>query len=101
MLRLWDALVSCAAMLGIVIGALGVMLQIVEPAEGMRRIGAVVGCAVLLVILPSIIAGIWSGLIIWHKICILSLVWIVVLVLGARSHQHRARPKGRDTRARS
>jgi hypothetical protein len=25
----------------------------------------------------------------------------VVLVLGARSHQHRARPKGRDTRARS
>lgn len=59
MLRLWDALVACAATLGIIITAFGVMLQILEPSEGLRRIGGMVGCALLLTILPAIIVSIW------------------------------------------
>ena len=91
MLRLWDALVACSVTLGIVITALGVMLQIIEVQAGMRRIGVVLGCAILLIILPPIIIGIWSGLLIWQKAGVLSLVGIAVVALRVPRRNSRNR----------
>jgi Ca2+/Na+ antiporter len=83
MLGLWDALVGCMALLGIVVVAFGIMLRVIDVSEGLRRLGLVLGSAILLTVLPAVIVGIWSGLSIWQKIGILTLVAAALLVLFA------------------
>jgi hypothetical protein len=61
MLRLWDAIVECGAILGLFLTALGIIVRLVE-LGGLKRIGIVLGSAVLLVMLPAVILGIWSQL---------------------------------------
>lgn len=95
MLRLWDAFIACSAMLGIVITALGIMLQIIEVPQGMRRIGALVGCAILLVILPPVIVSIWLRLALKEQIGVCAICGMVVaLMLRQRKGEphHRRRP---------
>jgi hypothetical protein len=89
MLRLWDALVGCAALLGIVITAFEIMLQIVEVQEAMRRVGMIVGCTLLLIMLPAIIVGIWWGFSAWQKLGVLSLLGVAVIALGACRQRRR------------
>jgi hypothetical protein len=83
MLGIWNGLVGCVALLGIVVIAFGIMLRVMDVSEGLRRLGLVLGCAVLLTLLPSVIVGIWSGLTIWQKIGILTIVAAAMLVLFA------------------
>lgn len=89
MLRLWDAVVTCAALLGVVINGFGVMLRIIEASEGLRRIGVVAGSALLLTILPPIIVGIWSGLSLWQKVGILGVLCALLFFIGAQHQRHQ------------
>jgi len=87
MLNLWDTLIACAAMLGIIATALGTMLQIIEVPNAMRHIGLILGCALLLTILPPIIVRIWLEISIWQKLGILVLIGIAAAILANRK-QH-------------
>lgn len=98
MLGIWDGLVGCLALLGIVVIAFGIMLRIVDVSEGLRRLGLVLGCAVLLTLLPSVIVALWSGLSIWQKIGILSIVAAAVLVLAASCRRSRFQAQHRNPR---
>jgi hypothetical protein len=46
MLRLWDAIVECGAILGLILTAFGMMVRLIELGDGLKRIGVVLGSAV-------------------------------------------------------
>ncbi len=98
MLTVWDGIVGSVTILCIVAMAFGIMLQFIELSEGIRRIGVILGCALLLVILPAIILGIWSHLSIWRKLGVSLVIAIVVIFLvGLRKRPHRARARSHSS----
>jgi hypothetical protein len=90
MLTIWDAIVECGAILALILTTLGMMVRFVELGEGLKRIGIVLGSAVLLVMLPAIMVNIWSALTIWQKLGVLAIIGLVVaLPLSRRKRSHR------------
>jgi hypothetical protein len=93
MLRLWDAIVECGAILGLILTAFGMMVRLIELGDGLKRIGVVLGSAALLVMLPAIIVNIWSGLTIWQKLGVMAILGLaVVLPLSRRKRSHKRSP---------
>lgn len=95
MLRLWDAVVECGAILGLILIALGIMVRLIELGEGLKRIGIVLGSAVLLVVLPAIILNIWSGLATWQKLGVIAVIGLPVALLLSR--RKRSQSAGRHS----
>ena len=90
--KLWDLLVACGALLGIVITAFGIMLRIVEVPEGMQRIGVMLGSALLLTILPPIIVGIWLRLALWEQVGVCAVCGMVVAFILRQRKGETRRP---------
>jgi hypothetical protein len=96
MLKLWDAIVECGAILGLILTALGIMVRLIELGEGLKRIGIILGSAILLVMLPAIIVNIWSGLPVWQKLGTMALLGLAVaLTLSRRKRSHLQSPVSR------
>jgi hypothetical protein len=93
MLRLWDATVGYFAMAVIILTALGVMVRMVEAADGVKRIAATLGCSALLIILPAIIVGIWLRLTLWEQIGVCAVCGLVVALIlrQLKGKTHRTR----------
>lgn len=99
MLRLWDAIVECGAILGLILTALGMMVRLVELGDGLKRIGVVLGCAVLLIMLPAIIVSIWMGLVLWQKVGVAAVFGLATaFALSCRKRSRKQSPVGRGTR---
>lgn len=81
MLRLWDATVGCSAMLVIILIAMGMMVQLVEVGDGLKRILTALACAALLIILPTIIVSIWLRLALWQQIGICGVCGLLLTAL--------------------
>jgi len=89
--RVWDGLVGCLALLGVVVIAFGIMLRIIDASEGLRRLGLMLDCAIFLTLLPSVIVGIWSELSMGQKIGILTVLAVGMLVLFATGRRRPSR----------
>ena len=64
----WMALTGSVAMIALILTAFGLMLGIVKPADALRRVGAILGVVMLLMVLPAILVSIWSGMSLWQRL---------------------------------
>jgi len=95
-LGMWNAIVESVGVLIIVFVGLGLMLGAIEPGRAFGRIAGVLGCMVLLLELPLILAGIWHSLSFWQHLEILSVALLVgfVMVYGATPRSKGSNSRG-------
>jgi hypothetical protein len=63
----WLTLTGTLAIIALILTALGLMLGIVKPADVPKRIGAIQGIVVALMLAPGILAGVWSAMSLWQQ----------------------------------
>jgi hypothetical protein len=66
----WAALLGSLAIIAIVLTAFGLMLGIVKPADALRRVGAILGVVMLLMVIPVVLVSAWSGMSLWQQIAL-------------------------------
>jgi hypothetical protein len=87
----WIALLGVFAMIALILTAFGIMLGIVKPADVPKRVVAIVGIVIALMLAPGILAGVWSAMSLWQQ--------IGLAVLGVGAWQWlRPRPQARNKR---
>jgi hypothetical protein len=67
------ALAGSLATIVLILTALGLMLGIVKPADVPKRIGAILGIVVALMLAPGILAGVWSAMSLWQRLALCAL----------------------------
>ncbi|MGD0904692.1 MAG: hypothetical protein ABR924_17285 [Terracidiphilus sp.] len=67
-MQVWVALAGSVATIALILTAFGLMLGIVKPADALRRVGAILGVVMLLMVLPAILVSIWSGMSLWQRL---------------------------------
>ncbi len=76
----WVALAGSLAMIAIILTAFGLMLGIVKPADALRRVAAILGIIMLLMVLPAVIVNVWSSMSLWQRLglaAILMVIWLL------------------------
>lgn len=76
-LSLWDAIVKSAAVIGIVVIAIGLMVRMIDARRALAKIGTALGTLLLLLALPPILVGIWHTLSFWQQVGIITLGAVV------------------------
>lgn len=87
---LWDTIVVSLAVIAMVVIALGMMIRVIDPPSAFRRIGAALGCMIVLVMVPSIIVHLWGALSLWQQLGIVALIGLAVAVFWSRRSRERA-----------
>lgn len=64
----WIALTGSVATIALILTAFGLMLGIVKPADALRRVGAILGIVMLLLVLPAVFVSIWLGMSLWQRL---------------------------------
>jgi hypothetical protein len=64
----WVALAGSLAMIALILTAFGLMLGIVKPADALRRVAAILGIVMLLIVLPAVLVSIWSAMSVWQRL---------------------------------
>ena len=64
----WVALTGSVAMIALILTAFGLMLGIVKPSDALRRVAAILGVVMLLLVLPVVLVSIWSGMSLWQRL---------------------------------
>ena len=89
----WLPILQLLAILSIVAVALGLMLGMVKPGDALKPIGAILVMIIILMLLPGILIGTWSRLLLWQK---LGLSAIVAVLWFLRQAQRLPRDKHRN-----
>jgi hypothetical protein len=63
----WVALAGSLAMIALILTAFGFMLGIVKPADALRRVAAILGIVMLLMVLPADLVNISSSMSLWQR----------------------------------
>lgn len=66
----WMALAGSVAMIALVLTAFGLMLGITKPADALKRVAAILGVVMLLVVLPAVLVNIWSRMSLWQRLAL-------------------------------
>ena len=66
----WVALAGSVATIALILTAFGLMLGIVKPADALRRVAAILGIVMLLIVLPAVIVNIWSSMSLWQRLAL-------------------------------
>lgn len=78
-LQLWDVVVVSVAVIAITAILLGLMIRVIEPPNALRRIGAALGCMVILIVVLPIIMHLWGRLSLWQRLGVVGLGLAVTL----------------------
>lgn len=89
----WVALTGSVAMIALILTAFGLMLGIVKPADALRRVAAILGVIMLLLVLPSVLVSIWSSMSLWQR---LGLAAIAIAYWQWRRPRGESRKRRRD-----
>lgn len=77
-MHMWMNLVGSFATIALILTAFGLMLEIVKPADALKRLGAILGAVIALIFSPCIIVSTWSCMPLWKKIGLVAIgvaVW--------------------------
>ena len=80
----WVTLAGSLAMSALILTAFGLMLGIVKPADALRRVGAILGVVMLLMVLPAVLVSIWLGMSLWQRFALPAIV--LGICLFKRAH---------------
>jgi hypothetical protein len=86
----WVAFAGSLAMIALILTAFGLMLGIVKPADALRRVAAILGIVMLLMVLPAVLVNLWSGMSLWQ--------WLGLAVIGLVVWQWRRPQRKSPTR---
>lgn len=89
----WLSILQLLAIVSIVVVAIGLMMGLVKPGDALKHICAILGMVIILMLLPGILIGTWSRLLLWQKLGLAAMV--AVLWFSLRS-QKRPRDRHRD-----
>ncbi|MGC9224920.1 MAG: hypothetical protein ACP5E2_13415 [Terracidiphilus sp.] len=64
----WVALTGSVTMIALILTAFGLMLGIMKPADALRRVGAIMGIVMLLLVLPAVLVNVWSDMSLWQRL---------------------------------
>lgn len=90
---IWLSILQLFAIVSIVAVAFGLILGRVKPGDALQHVIAILGIVIVLTLIPAIIIGAWSRLMLWQKI---GFVAIAALFLLLRQSQRRPRDEHRD-----
>lgn len=93
LMRGWAGIVESAALLAIVVLALGVMVRAVKLGDAMKYLGAIVGVVILLVMLPQIIVSLWLSMSLWQHLGIAVVIVLAFLLLNERGRRSKTRSR--------
>ena len=85
-----ESIVGSLAVIAIILTALGTMVGLVKPADTVKYCGAIVGIAIVLVLLVSVFVGLWSSMSLWQK-AVIALMGFAIWWM--RRERHRPRKK--------
>jgi hypothetical protein len=83
----WINLVGSLATIALILTAFGIMLRIVKPDDVLKRIGAILGIVIVLMLMPGILASAWSALSLWQQIVLIAIGIGVVQLLRPRQQR--------------
>lgn len=83
-MQVWMSFVGSVAMLAIIGIAFSLMIGLVKIGEGFRYLAVSLGFALVLVLLPGTIAGLWYSLALWQRLGVLALVALLLWHRGIR-----------------
>jgi hypothetical protein len=84
------SLVGSFATIALILTALGVMLGLVKPADALKHGGAFVGVAIVVVLIVTVLVGLWSSMSLWQRTV------LAAFAFGAwRLRQERRQPRKR------
>ena len=92
----WDQLVESAAFLAIIILAFCVMVSAVKLADAPRRLGLIVGVAILLIMLPAIIISLWNSMSIVQQLGIVVIVVATLVLLRSACQKSKGKITSRS-----
>ncbi len=78
----WDGLVGSVALIAIIVLALSVMVRFVKLGDVLRHLGVILVGAILLVMLPAIIASLWTSMTLTQHLGIIFLGVMMLLLFG-------------------
>lgn len=81
-----DRIAGMAAVIAIILTAVGLMLGILKPAAALRRIGIIAGIVVFFTVVPGVLAQAWNNLSVWQQLGIAVLGTVIWLCLFPQSH---------------
>ena len=87
----WSEIVGSLATIAIIITALGTTVGLVKPADALKYCIAIVGIAIVLVMLVSVLVGIWASMSLWQKAIVVLLVFAVWWLRRERRHPRRTK----------
>ncbi len=64
----WVALTGSVAMIALILTSFGLMLGIVKPSDALRRVAAILGVVILLLVLPGVLVSTWSSMSLWQRL---------------------------------
>ena len=82
MLPGWPGIVEFITIGVVAILGIGVMVHAVNLKDVLRHLGSIVGVAIILIMLPGIMAGLWSAMTFWQKFGVVLLSAFLVLAGG-------------------
>ena len=85
----WNAILEAAAVIAVVVIAIGLLIGMIDARRAVGRIGAVLGALVLLLALPPILLGIWHSMSCGQQLGI-SILAVLVGAIAVRGAVHRA-----------
>jgi Flp pilus assembly protein TadB len=62
-----ESIIGMLAVMAIIVTALVTMVGLVKPADTVKYCGAIVGIAIVLVLLVSVFVGLWASMSLWQK----------------------------------
>jgi hypothetical protein len=83
-MQAWVALAGSLTMIALILTAFGLMLGIVKPADALRRVGAILGVVMLLMVLPAVLVNLWSGMSLWQQLALAAIVLGICLLKRPR-----------------
>jgi putative effector of murein hydrolase LrgA (UPF0299 family) len=90
LMRGWTGTVESAALVAIVILAIGLMVRAVKPSEVARHLGSILFITILLLV-PAIMVNTWSAMSYWQQLGIVLLVIMIGLLLRALRQTRKRR----------
>jgi hypothetical protein len=85
----WLTLIGSLAIIALILTAFGLMLGVVKPADAPKRVGAILGVAILLIFIPSLLVSAWSGISLWQQIALVAIGIVVWQWLRPRPRMHK------------
>ena len=85
------AIVGMFATIAIMVTGVGLILGTLKPADALKRIGAILGTVVALVLLTNILVNTWSRISAWQQLSLIAIGLMLLLRFGSRK-ERRHRP---------